>query len=104
MAYSSTHAIEILMNTPSNNQKNTPNLNLDISIHDDHGNIGMEDIDEAVRQFPQDGERSNLDDGIDDDNENPTSQTLVDAAENTGPQTIDETRELAGEVDEDGGE
>ena len=52
----------------------------------------------------QDGERSNLDDAMDDDNENPVGQTLIDAAENTGPQEIDETEELEGEVDEDGEE
>ena len=57
---------------------------------------------EAEPITPEDGVRSNLDDGIDDDNENPVGQTLIDAAENTGPQEIDENRELEGEVDEDG--
>lgn len=51
---------------------------------------------------PEDGERSNLDDAIDDDNENPVSQTLIGAAENSGPESIDDARELDGEVDEDG--
>ncbi len=52
----------------------------------------------------QDGERSNLDDAIDDDNENPVSHTLIGAAENTGPQEISANVELEGEVDEDGEE
>lgn len=60
--------------------------------------------DELEPIAPEDGERSNLDDAIDDDNENPVGQTLIDAAENTGPQEIDETKELEGEVDEDGEE
>ena len=61
-------------------------------------------LDEAEPIAPEDGDRSNLDDAMDDDNENPVGQTLIDAAENTGPQEIDETEELEGEVDEDGEE
>jgi len=56
---------------------------------------------EAEPIAPEDGVRSNLDDAIDDDNANPVGQTLIDAAENTGPQEIDQTKELEGEVDED---
>lgn len=59
---------------------------------------------EAEPIAPEDGDRSNLDDAMDDDNENLVGQTLIDAAENTGPQEIDETEELEGEVDEDGEE
>jgi len=44
----------------------------------------------------------NFDDALDDDNENPVSQTLIDAAENTGASDKDDTDELDGEADEDG--
>ncbi|HPO25053.1 MAG TPA: hypothetical protein PK135_10365, partial [Arenimonas sp.] len=42
----------------------------------------------------------NLDDAIDDDNENPVSHTLIDAAENSGPEEIRDTQELEGEEQE----
>ncbi len=45
----------------------------------------------------QNDEHINLDDGLDDDNENPVSHTLVDAAENSGPEEIPATQELEGE-------
>ena len=51
-----------------------------------------------------DDDKINLDDALDDDNENPVSQTLIDAAENTGPEEIRTDVELEGEVDEDGQE
>lgn len=48
----------------------------------------------------QNDESINLDDALDDDNENPTSHTLVDAAENTGRLEIRDTQELEGEEQE----
>ncbi len=48
----------------------------------------------------QNDEYINLDDGLDDDNENPVSHTLVDAAENSGPEEIPATQELEGEEQE----
>lgn len=43
----------------------------------------------------------NFDDGIDDDNENPVSHTLINAAENRGEQARDNSQELDGEAKED---
>lgn len=48
----------------------------------------------------QDDENINLDDALDDDNENPVSHTLVDAAENSGTAEIRDTQELEGEEQE----
>lgn len=48
----------------------------------------------------QDDESINLDDAIDDDNENPVGHTLIDAAENSGPEEIRDTQELEGEEQE----
>ena len=48
----------------------------------------------------QNDEHINLDDGLDDDNENPVSHTLVDAAENSGAVEMPDTQELEGEEQE----
>ena len=48
----------------------------------------------------QNDERINLDDALDDDNENPVSRTLVEAAENSGTEEIRDTQELEGEEQE----
>jgi len=48
----------------------------------------------------QDGGEINLDDGLDNDNENPVSQTLIDAAENGGEQSRDDRLELDGEAEQ----
>ncbi len=48
----------------------------------------------------QDDENINLDDALDDDNENPVSHTLVNAAENSGTAEIRDTQELEGEEQE----
>lgn len=48
----------------------------------------------------QDDDSIDLDDALDDDNENPVSHTLVDAAENSGPEEIRDTQELEGEEQE----
>jgi hypothetical protein len=45
-------------------------------------------------------ESIDLDDALDDDNENPVSHTLVEAAENTGTAEIPDTQELEGEEQE----
>lgn len=50
---------------------------------------------------PMQGDESiNFDDALDDDNENPVSQTLMDAAENSGSEEIRDTQELEGEEQE----
>jgi len=49
----------------------------------------------------QDNENINFDDALDDDNENPVSRTLIDAAENRGEGTRDDSQELDGEVEQD---
>lgn len=48
----------------------------------------------------QNDERIDFDDALDDDNENPVSHTLVDAAENSGSAEIPDTQELEGEEQE----
>lgn len=48
----------------------------------------------------QDDEGINLDDALDDDNENPVSHTLIDAAENSGEETRDDSQELDGEAEQ----
>jgi len=48
----------------------------------------------------QGDENIDLDDALDDDNDNPVSHTLIDAAENSGPEEIRETQELEGEEQE----
>jgi len=53
-----------------------------------------------IAQLQDDGD-INLDDAIDDDNENPVSHTLIGAAENSGEETRDESRELDGEAEQD---
>lgn len=52
------------------------------------------------RAGSQDDGQVNLDDAIDDDNENPIGQTLINAAENTGENHINENKELDGEAQE----
>jgi hypothetical protein len=47
-----------------------------------------------------DDESINLDDALDDDNENPVSQTIVEAAEISGAEKICDTQELEGEEQE----
>jgi len=95
------------MNSHAAILKNTPSLYQDFPIPGNackHDNFGLDDFTEAERFTQEDGDSSNLDDALDDDNEHPFGQTLIDAAENTGPQTIDQTKRLESEVDEDGEE
>ena len=61
-----------------------------------------DDPNEALPGSPQEADKMNFDDALDDDNENPVSQTLIDAAENTGASDKNDTDELDGEADEDG--
>ena len=61
-----------------------------------------DDPNEAQPGSAQEAEKMNFDDALDDDNENPVSQTLIDAAENTGASDKNDTDELDGEADEDG--
>ena len=62
--------------------------------------------DESDEAYPleiaamQGDESINFDDALDDDNENPVSQTLVDASENSGSGEIRDTQELEGEEQE----
>ena len=62
-----------------------------------------DDPNESLPGTPEDADKMNFDDALDDDNENPVSQTLIDAAENTGASDKDDNDELDGEADEDGG-
>jgi hypothetical protein len=86
------------MNTHSAS-KNTPDiLNQEIPEATDDQ---TEDLFNVQALGREDGERANLDDALDDDNENPVSQTLIDAAENSGPEAIDEDQKLEGEAEQD---
>jgi len=90
------------MNIHSNN-KNT-------SVQDQEKDIPVSDSDtlqdtsdeayELEIAAMQDEDAINLDDALDDDNENPVSHTLVDAAENSGSEEIRDTQELEGEEQE----
>lgn len=63
----------------------------------------LENVDEQYQQEAaamQNDDSINLDDAIDDDNDNPVSHTLVEAAENTGAEVIRDTQELEGEEQE----
>ena len=72
-------------------------------IHPGNKNIPSFDSDEAYQReiTAMLGDESiDLDDALDDDNENPVSNTLVDAAENSGDGAIRDTQELEGEAQE----
>lgn len=60
----------------------------------------IDDVTETQTAHSQNEDEINLDDALDDDNENPVSQTLIDAAENTGASEKDENEELEGEDEE----
>ena len=84
---------------------NSGNKNVLPSDQDTLGtaNLFQDDSDEAYPMeiaAMQGDESINLDDALDDDNENPVSQTLVDAAENSGSEEIPDTQELEGEQQE----
>ncbi len=49
----------------------------------------------------QDDDGIDFDDALDDDNENPVSYTLIEAAENRGEQSRDDSKALDGEAAED---
>ena len=76
---------------------------LDQEIPESASDLLQDESDEA---YPleiaaiQSDENINLDDALDDDNENPVSQSLVDATENSGPEEICDTQELEGEQQE----
>ena len=61
------------------------------------------DPNESLPGSPEDADKMNFDDALEDDTENPASQTLIAAAENTGSSDKDDNDELDGEADEDGG-
>ena len=87
-------------------QINSGNKNVsgfDEKISDTEPNLLLDESDEAYLSeiaAMQGDEVINLDDALDDDNENPVSQTLVDAAENSGSEEIRDTQELEGEEEE----
>jgi len=64
------------------------------------------DVENGDEQYQQEAANTqnddsiNLDDAIDDDNDNPVSHTLVEAAENSGSEAIRDTQELEGEEQE----
>ena len=82
---------------------NSGTKNLNITVEDEiNKNLENKSDDisnEELVNYQDDGS-INLDDAIDDDNENPVSQTLIDAAENIGPGEIRDTQELEGEEQE----
>ncbi len=85
-----TNSAEIVLNTASN-QKDPASFT-----------DKSDDPDEAQPGSSQEADKMNFDDALDDDNENPVSQTLVNAAENSEPSGKNDTDELDGEADEDG--
>jgi len=63
----------------------------------------IENVDEQYQQevaAMQNDDSINLDDALDDDNDNPVSHTLIEAAENSGTEEFRDTRELEGEEQE----
>ena len=87
-------------------QNNSGNKNVsgfDEKISDTEPNLLLDESDEAYLSeiaAMQGDESINLDDALDDDNENPVSQTLVGAAENSGFEEIRDTQDLEGEEQE----
>ncbi|MEO8000720.1 MAG: hypothetical protein ABI644_02505 [Arenimonas sp.] len=73
-------------------------LGEEIPLASDDGTDDLFNAD-LTRQLAND-EEINLDDALDDDNENPVSHTLIDAAENSGAEEIRDTQELEGEEQE----
>lgn len=84
-----------------NMNSGTKNLNITVEdeINENHENKAGDISNEELVNY-QNEDSINLDDAIDDDNENPVSQTLIDAAENIGPEEIRDTQELEGEEQE----
>ena len=64
------------------------------------------DVENGDEQFQQEiaavqnDDSIDLDDALDEDNDNPVSHTLVEAAENSGTEEFRDTRELEGEEQE----
>ena len=83
--------------------KTIPFSEVHMQIQSDNKNIPLFVGDEPSQPevaAQQNDEHINLDDGLDDDNENPVSHTLVDAAENSGAVEMPDTQELEGEEQE----
>jgi hypothetical protein len=74
------------------------NTNTEITASTDEK---TEDLFDTKPSTSQNDERSNLDNALDDDNENPVSQTLIDAAENIGTEEKNAEQELDGEAQEE---
>ena len=75
------------------------NLNLEKEIPDQATDIGDAAAEIETAQLQEDDE-INLDDALDDDNENPVSHTLIEAAENRGEKTRSLYHKLDGEAAE----
>ncbi len=80
--------------------KNTLDIEQEIPVSESDLENGNDEPYQLEIAAMQDAEAINLDDAIDDDNENPVSHTLIDAAENSGPEEIRDTQELEGEEQE----
>ncbi|HOZ04535.1 MAG TPA: hypothetical protein PLS60_04030 [Arenimonas sp.] len=87
-----------MTNHPGN--KNTLDIEQEIPVSESDLESGNDEPYQLEIAAMQDDEAINLDDAIDDDNENPVSHTLIDAAENSGPEEIRDTQELEGEEQE----
>lgn len=87
------------MNTLPNIKKTAPFPDQEIPASSDDLNDAALELENATLQDDQD---MNLDDALDDDNENPVSHTLIDAAENSGPEYKSAAEQLRGEAEEDG--
>lgn len=90
------------MSIPSGPQGSKKHSGIDQEIPDSESDL-VDQNDEAYQPDiagMQNDETINLDDALDDDNENPVSRTLVDAAENSGTEVIRDTQELEGEEQE----
>lgn len=80
--------------------KNAPAFDPEMAVSaSDLANENNEPYQREIAAMQED-ESIDLDDALDDDNDNPVSHTLVDAAENSGMEPIRDTQELEGEEQE----
>ncbi len=87
------------MNSSSGN-KSASDLDQEIPVSISDLENGNDETYQREISAMHDDEIINLDDALDDDNENPVSHTLIEAAENTGSEEIRDTQELEGEEQE----
>ena len=80
--------------------RNTSGVTQEIPVSASERENGNDDPYQQEIIAMQNDESINLDDALDDDNENPVSHTLINAAENSGAEEIRDTQELEGEEQE----